>query len=163
MAAISQTTVKISLTFVPKVQINNISAMVQIKVSRRPGDKPLYEPMMVNLPTHICVTRPQWANIRVLRYFCVLVGRLELCPLIDENVINSVHWNVKTSYLTLWSALCLLMPQLRQVWGHLQVNNSYIRAPYGWHEYGIQGLYLWSTEVTQLTVAKHISQTWHIW
>ena len=28
---------------------------------RRPGDKPLFEPMMVSLPTHIhvCVTRPQ--------------------------------------------------------------------------------------------------------
>ena len=25
---------------------------------RRPGDKPLSEPMMVRLPTHICVTRP---------------------------------------------------------------------------------------------------------
>ena len=29
---------------------------------RRPGDKPLYEPMMVQLPMHICVTRPQWVN-----------------------------------------------------------------------------------------------------
>ena len=29
-------------------------------VWRRPGDKPLSEPMMVNLLTHICVTRPQW-------------------------------------------------------------------------------------------------------
>ena len=29
---------------------------------RRPGDKPLSEPMMVKLPTHICVTRPQWVN-----------------------------------------------------------------------------------------------------
>ena len=29
---------------------------------RRPGDKPLSEPMMVSLPTHICVTRPQWVN-----------------------------------------------------------------------------------------------------
>ena len=29
---------------------------------RRPGDKPLSEPMMVSLPTHICVTRPQWIN-----------------------------------------------------------------------------------------------------
>ena len=29
---------------------------------RRPGDKPLYEPMMVSLPTHICVTRPQWVK-----------------------------------------------------------------------------------------------------
>ena len=26
---------------------------------RRPGDKPLSEPMMVGLTTHICVTRPQ--------------------------------------------------------------------------------------------------------
>ena len=26
------------------------------------GDKPLSEPMMVRLPTHICVTRPQWVN-----------------------------------------------------------------------------------------------------
>ena len=29
---------------------------------RRPGDKQLSEPMMVRLPTHICVTRPQWVN-----------------------------------------------------------------------------------------------------
>ena len=29
---------------------------------RRPGDKPLSEPMMVSLPTHICVTWPQWVN-----------------------------------------------------------------------------------------------------
>ena len=28
----------------------------------RPGDKPLSEPMIVSLPTHICVTRPQWVN-----------------------------------------------------------------------------------------------------
>ena len=30
---------------------------------RRPGDKPLSEPMVVRLPTHICVVRPQWVNI----------------------------------------------------------------------------------------------------
>ena len=28
----------------------------------RPGNKPLSEPVMVRLPMHICVTRPQWAN-----------------------------------------------------------------------------------------------------
>ena len=28
----------------------------------RPGDKPLSEPMMVSLLTHICVTRPQWVK-----------------------------------------------------------------------------------------------------
>ena len=50
--------IKISLTFVPKGSINNIPALVQIMAWRRPGDKPLSEPMMVNLPTHIYVTRP---------------------------------------------------------------------------------------------------------
>ena len=54
--------IRISLKFVPKVPINNIPALVQIMAWRRPGDKPLSEPMMVNLPTHICVTRPQWIN-----------------------------------------------------------------------------------------------------
>ena len=53
---------KISLNFVPKVWINNIPALVQIMAWRRPGGKPLYEPIMVSLLTHICVTRPQWVN-----------------------------------------------------------------------------------------------------
>ena len=51
--------IKISLKFVPKGPINNIPALVQIMAWRRPDDKPLSEPMMVSLPTHICVTRPQ--------------------------------------------------------------------------------------------------------
>ena len=51
--------IKISLRFVPKGPINNIPALVQIMAWRRSGDKPLSEPMMVSLPTHICVTRPQ--------------------------------------------------------------------------------------------------------
>ena len=37
----------ISLKFVPKVRIDNIPALVQIVAWRRPGDKPLFEPMMV--------------------------------------------------------------------------------------------------------------------
>ena len=53
---------RISLKFVPKVRINNIPSLVQIMAWRRPGDKPLSEPMMVSLLTHICVTRPQWVK-----------------------------------------------------------------------------------------------------
>ena len=52
--------IKISLKFVLKVPINNIPALVQIMAWRRPGDKPLSDPMMVCLLTHTCVTRPQW-------------------------------------------------------------------------------------------------------
>ena len=54
--------IKISLKFVPKGPINNNPALVQIMAWRRSGDKPLSEPMMVILLTHICVTRPQWVN-----------------------------------------------------------------------------------------------------
>ena len=76
MAAISQTThlnvfswmkmlrvsIKISLKFVPKGPINNCPSLVQIMAWRRPGDKPLSEPMMVRLLTYICVIRPQWVK-----------------------------------------------------------------------------------------------------
>ena len=54
--------IQISLKFVPKGPINNISALVQVMAWRRQGDKPLSEPMMLWLSTHICVTRPQWVN-----------------------------------------------------------------------------------------------------
>ena len=54
--------INISLMFVPEGRINNIPALVQIMVWHRAGDKPLSEPMMVSLPTHICVTRPQWVT-----------------------------------------------------------------------------------------------------
>ena len=52
----------ISLKFVPKGPINNNPALVQVMAWRRPGDKPSPEPMMFRLPTHICVTRPQWVD-----------------------------------------------------------------------------------------------------
>ena len=54
--------IEISLTFVRKSPNNNSPTLVQIMAWCRPGAKPLPEPMMVRLPTHICITRPQWDN-----------------------------------------------------------------------------------------------------
>ena len=54
--------IKISLKFVPNGLINNIPALVLIMAWRRPGYKPLSEPMIVRSLTHICVTWPQWVN-----------------------------------------------------------------------------------------------------
>ena len=65
---------RISLKFVPDVRINNIPALVQIMAWRRPGDKPLSEPMMLSFLTHICVTRPQWVNqwwSHLLTHICI--------------------------------------------------------------------------------------------
>ena len=58
--------IKSSLKFVPKGSISNIPALVQIMAWRRPGDKPLSEPMIINLLTEKCVTRPQWVNETVV-------------------------------------------------------------------------------------------------
>ena len=54
--------IKISMKFVPTGPINNIPALVQIRACRRPGNKPLPEPLMVRLSTNICITRPQLVN-----------------------------------------------------------------------------------------------------
>ena len=52
----------ISLTFVSKVQINNIPGLVQIMACCRPGNEPLSEPMVASFLTHICMTWLQWVN-----------------------------------------------------------------------------------------------------
>ena len=77
---------KISLKFVPKGPINNIPALVQIMAWRCLGDKPLSEPMMVSLPTHISVARPQWVNVEKL------IKRVSKCYL---------NW-----YTTFWFQCC---------------------------------------------------------
>ena len=59
--------ITISLKFVPNGPINHNPALVQILAWRRSGGKPLSEPMMVSLLTHICVTRPQWVKLKKKR------------------------------------------------------------------------------------------------
>ena len=54
--------INISLKFVPRGPINNIPTLVQVMAWHRLDDKPLSDPMMVSLLTHICITRPQWVN-----------------------------------------------------------------------------------------------------
>ena len=103
---------KISLKFVPSSPINNIPALVQIMAWRRPGDKPLSEPMMVSLLTHICVIRPQWiklllwvalhlislANLltqdcpdKQWHHICALEILCEENPVIGQSCIFSAH------------------------------------------------------------------------
>ena len=51
--------IKSSLKYVRKSPIDNNPALVEILAWCRSGDKPLSQPMMISLPTHICVTRHQ--------------------------------------------------------------------------------------------------------
>ena len=79
--------ITISLKFVPRGPIGNIPALVQVMAWRRSEDKPLSEPMRVRLPTHICVTRPQWVNIRPTKFQNLKVSRLVL-RLSSPNLVN---------------------------------------------------------------------------
>ena len=69
--------INISLKFVPRGPINNIPTLLQVMAWRRPGDKPLSEPMMVRLTTHICVTRPQWVKKWLCHRVALMVHRAQ--------------------------------------------------------------------------------------
>ena len=86
--------IKFSLKFVPRGSINNIPAFVQIMARRQPGDKSLSEPMVVRLPTHICVARPQWDIFTP----CIMIYR------------------VSVSYFSLSSFLAYDVTKLGQYW-----------------------------------------------
>ena len=78
--------IKISLKLVPNGLINNIPALGLIMAWRRPGDKPLLEPMMVRSLTHICVIRPQWVIL------CVPSGFIYISTHILQ-VVSVVYWH----------------------------------------------------------------------
>ena len=62
--------IKFSLKYVRKGSFDNKPTFVQIMAWRQSGDKPLSDPMVISLPTHMCVTRPQWVNGRIGVHAC---------------------------------------------------------------------------------------------
>ena len=102
--------IKISLKFVPKGPINNIPALVQILARRRPCDKPLSEAMIVKLPTHICVTWPQWVNKTFFTYICIRLYVLHILLAVSDTLYCKYPPNPILS-LGLVNDLVLNMPQ----------------------------------------------------
>ena len=106
--------IKFSLKFVPKGPINNIPSLVQIMAWRRPGNKPLSEPRMESLLTHIWITRPQWVNRCLCShiYNLIIISCLQISPIWGlvcqklsragtRNYIPQIFWDV-ISYPCLW-------------------------------------------------------------
>ena len=77
--------IRIWVNFVPKCPINNLRALVQIMNWRRPGDNPLSEPKMDGLPTHICVTQPQWVHLA-----SKLIRTVLSCYHYDDGIMNTI-------------------------------------------------------------------------
>ena len=93
--------IEISLNLVPRGSITNITTLVRIMACRRPGDKPLSEPMMVSLLTHICVTHPQWIltpTWEALGHSCVI----SYPRLLARRTLRLIHTEFPTIYF-MWN------------------------------------------------------------
>ena len=109
---------KISLKFVPKGPINNIPSLVQIMAWRRPGDKPLSEPMMVRLLTHICVAWPQWVKHLVYMPIGHMVLKI-VVPCKNFHLPNQYLYKPCKAYVYCWENK--YMPWLKshlRSWAH---------------------------------------------
>ena len=61
------------------------------------GDKPLSEPMVVSLLTHICVTRPQWINWTtgiIFRWNCIKIQTFSLNKIYLKMVVTLFIWPI---------------------------------------------------------------------
>ena len=94
----------ISLKFVPKGPINNIPALVQIMAWHWQGDKPLSEPLMVRLSMHICITRPQWVNLKLLPEPMLVAYHHQQINFV-LNKRNKHRWNLnQNTIMKIWLA-----------------------------------------------------------
>ena len=115
--------IKFSLKYVHEGPNDNNPALVQIMAWRRSGDKPLSEPMMVSLPTHICVTRPQWVNVnaclapshclKAMMTYCHLGTWEKLKWIFNKNIIIFIQENsfqhIINEMTTIVLVLCFLV------------------------------------------------------
>ena len=87
---------------------------------RRPGDKPLSEPIIVSLLTHICVSRPQWVNaMKKKKYVCD-----SRCLLFEiTGSTSSLTKPIRQAYSSInWTAWCINTLRLRQNGSHIAEN-----------------------------------------
>ena len=121
-------TVQISLKFIPRGQINTFPSLVQIMVWRRPGDKPLSEPLLASLLTHTYITRPQWVQtIQYMKVKSCLFTRVEcVCPscLLTSPLFTCYHY-VTTTQTRQWGKH--KSPNTRQVDGDVFNLHIYMR------------------------------------
>ena len=90
------TSIRISLKFVPRGPISNISALVQIMAWRRQGDKPLSELIIVRLLAHICVTRPQWDKGRN-----VTNNEQNTITYFSKLIVDPCSWILRITHMTI--------------------------------------------------------------
>ena len=113
--------IEILLKFVHNGSNNNITALFRVVASR---GKRLSEPMINKLPTHICVTRPQWFKVHCMSERCRYGYNSPIwCSFLVSYLIyfnNQIfHWikaTCSTEFLRRRSGSVLVFPRLNKLW-----------------------------------------------
>ena len=115
---------KIPLKFVRKGPIDKNPALVQIMAWHRLGDKPLSEPMVLSLLTHICVTRPQWVNCARAMAF-IFDTRTDVLMKVSKFLRQKMSQPEGSPKR--WSAIAL--SNVPDLWGHKSSPNNELKKP----------------------------------
>ena len=105
------------------------------------GDKPLSEPVMVSLPAHICMARPQWDKVLTTSvYFCGLNQYLSKVVLYNFDII---YYIIKFD-IHIW--VCLICSVL-----------NYLLYCQIWHSYlGLRHMLSTKLHVSVMVIRKYI-------
>ena len=101
----------------PIYNIPNIPALFKIMARRRPDAKPFSETMLVNLLTHICVTRPQWLKKWHIMWSCYLTsfpGIVIIMHAPDVHIWDNIlvhYWHIFQIWM-IWFSLPVWFCQL---------------------------------------------------
>ena len=88
--------IKISQKFVTRDPKHNNWALVQFIVWHWPCNKPITEPMMVRLLTHICVIWPQWVKLSSASHVCMRDPNMAFKMPVDVSECKSVGPSAST-------------------------------------------------------------------
>ena len=145
--------IQISLKYVPKGPINNNSVLVQIMAWRRPGTKPLSEPMMVRLPMHIWISRPPWVKWKLSslhikpykRKYVKIFGNFEVDSFLLSTAIRSmkllthcVYWlQMVTQIWVNISSGNGLLPSAKPLYEPIFISHQFMFCGIHWHQRAI--------------------------
>ena len=142
---------------------------------RRSGDKPLSEPMMVSLLTHICVTRPQWVNPGFVFAKCLKpVSWCSDFPFTqDLNDIQQMHcvWNISIlEYMSLHiicdPLISLMITPVNNLqlsrWWWISLSPKVVTSGLFSKKYKSTYAKIWSHWITT-TTPPHYSESIYIW
>ena len=85
----------------------------------RSGDKPLSEPLMVSLPTHICVTQPKWVKLSY-HFHHILLNKTRSAPICMQS--HHLGLEIWVQFICLYKEITLLLNTENICWP--QVNSS---------------------------------------